>query len=248
NVENLTLTGTAAINGTGNALNNILRGNSAANVLAGGPGNDTYVVGAGDTVVENPGEGVDTVQSSVSWTLAANVESLTLTGTAAINGTGNALNNSLTGNTAANVLDGGPGNDTLIGGRGNDTYVFNAGWGQDTISENDSTAGSTDTMLFGAAVRPLDLVLSRAANNLAVTLHGGTDRATVQNWYSGSAYQTEVIVASDGSRLLSSQVDLLIQAMANFSASAGLTWDQAIEQRPDEVQAILASYWQPPSY
>ncbi len=246
NVENLTLTGVAAINATGNALANTLTGNSAANVLTGGLGNDTYVVGAGDTVAENPGEGTDTVQSSVTYTLDANVENLTLTSSAAINGTGNNFNNSLTGNTAANVLDGGAGNDTLTGGRGNDSYIFNPGWGQDTIVENDATAGNTDTALFGAPVRPLDLVLSRAGNNLALALHGTTDKVTEQSWYLGTTYQTEIIQAGDGSRLLSTQVDLLIQAMASYTATTGLTWDQAIDQRPQEVETVLAGYWQHP--
>jgi len=238
NVENLVLTGSSAINGTGNALANTLTGNSAANVLTGGAGDDTYVIGAGDTVVESAGGGTETVQSALTYTLGSNVENLVLTGTSAINGTGNALDNRLTGNTAAN---------TLTGGTGNDTYVFNPGWGQDTIVENDSTAGNTDTVLFGAPLWPLDMVLSRAANNLAIALHGSADKATVQSWYSGTAYQTEVIQAGDGSRLLSNQVDLLIQAMASYTASAGLTWDQAIDQRPQEVQAVLAGYWPPPS-
>jgi Ca2+-binding RTX toxin-like protein len=101
-VENLTLTGVAAINGTGNVLNNTLTGNSAANVLSGGLGDDTYVVvSTGDTVVENANEGIDTVQSNITYTLGANVENLTLTGATAINGTGNVLNNTLTGNSAA---------------------------------------------------------------------------------------------------------------------------------------------------
>jgi Ca2+-binding RTX toxin-like protein len=246
NVENLTLTGVAAINATGNALANTLTGNSAANVLTGGAGNDTYVVGAGDTVVENPGGGTDTIQSAVTYTLDANVENLTLTGTAAINGTGNDLNNSLTGNTAANVLNGGAGNDTLTGGTGNDSYVLNPGWGQDTIVENDATVGNTDTALFGAPVRTLDLVLSRTGNNLALALHGTTDKVTEQSWYLGTTYQTEVIQAGDGSRLLSTQVDLLIQAMASYTATTGLTWDQAIDQRPQEVESVLAGYWQHP--
>ena len=81
NVENLTLTGTGAINGTGNALDNVLTGNSAANTLTGGLGNDTYVVdNAGDVVIEGAGEGTDLVQSSVTYTLAANVENLTSDG------------------------------------------------------------------------------------------------------------------------------------------------------------------------
>ncbi|MEK7351528.1 MAG: calcium-binding protein, partial [Nitrospirota bacterium] len=132
NLENLTLTGTAAINGTGNALANILTGNSAANVLTGGLGNDIYVVGVGDTVVENIAEGTDTVQSALTYTLGANLENLTLTGAAAINGTGNGLNNVLTGNSGNNVLNGGAGADVLIGGAGDDIYVVGVG---DTVVE-----------------------------------------------------------------------------------------------------------------
>src|SRR5688572_15526904 len=134
NVENLTLTGSAAINGTGNSLANTIVGNNAANTLAGGAGNDRYHVGAGDRVVENSGQGHDTVLSPLTWTLGANLESLELTGSAPINGTGNSLNNNLIGNTSANVLSGGDGDDrlnggfggldTLNGGFGNDVYHF----------------------------------------------------------------------------------------------------------------------------
>ena len=89
----------------------------AHNMLEGGTGNDTYVVyAASDQVIENAGEGTDLVRSSVSYTLGDNVENLTLTGTAAINGTGNGVANVITGNSAANVIVGGGGGDTLIGG------------------------------------------------------------------------------------------------------------------------------------
>lgn len=145
NVENLTLSGVLAINGTGNALNNSIMGNAAANTLQGGAGNDilngglgadtmigglgndTYVVdNALDVVTELAGQGVDTVQSSVSFVLGTDLENLTLTGVAAINGTGSAVANILTGNAAANILDGGAGADTLTGGLGNDTFAFSA--------------------------------------------------------------------------------------------------------------------------
>ena len=143
NVENLTLTGSAAINGTGNTGNNIIIGNSADNTLnagtagtdslRGGGGNDTYVVDhAGVTVTEVAGAGTDTVQSSVTTTLSNNVENLTLTGTGDINGTGNGAANVITGNTGNNALLGGGGNDTILAGAGNDTVT--GGAGQDTIT------------------------------------------------------------------------------------------------------------------
>ena len=244
NLENLTLLGTTAISGIGNAFNNVLRGNSAANILAGGLGNDTYVASTGDTIVENSNEGTDTVQSDVSWTLGANLENLTLTGITASNGTGNSLSNTLTGNAAANQLTGGTGNDTLRGGLGNDTYLIARGDGQDVISENDSTSGNSDTLLYETMINPLDLVISRQVNDLRLSVHGSTDTVTIQNWYSApTTAQLETIQAGNGQTLLNTQVDQLIQAMASFSQQTGLTWDQAIDQRPQEVQTVLAANW-----
>ena len=144
NVERLTLTGTANINATGNTLVNTLTGNIANNILDGGDGNDILNGGTGiDTLigglgndtytVDNGGDivtetstlatEIDTVNSSVTYTLSANVERLTLTGTANIDGTGNTLANTLTGNTGNNILDGGDGNDSLNGGVGIDTLI-----------------------------------------------------------------------------------------------------------------------------
>ena len=344
NVENLTLTGTTAINATGNALSNVLIGNSANNTLTGGAGNDrmdgglgsdtmiggtgddTYVVNqAGDVITENLNEGTDTVESSITYTLGSNVENLTLTGTANINGTGNVSNNSLVGNSGNNQLDGGSGNDTvdggagddivlggsgadqllgglgndtlnggsgndtlsggdgtdildggsgddqllggagndqlvggsgadqftggtgndtLTGGSGNDVYNFSRGDGQDTILDSDPFPGNQDRAVFGSTINALDLVISRQANDLRLAIHGSTDSITIQNWYtSPTTNQIETIQAGNGQTLLNAQVDQLIQAMASFSQQTGLTWDQAIDQRPQEVQTVLAASW-----
>jgi len=233
NVENLTLTGTTAINGTGNTLDNVLTGNSAANVLTGGAGNDTYVVGTGDTVTEAVSAGTDMVQSAVTWTLGANLENLTLIGTAAINGTGNTSNNIMAGNSANNILSG-------LGG--NDTYLYSRGGGQDTVIDN---LGTSDSMAFGANINPLDLVLTRQVNDLRLAIHGSTDSVTIQNWYtSPTTNQIEDLQAGNGQHLLNTKVDQLIQAMAAFGQQTGLTWDQAIDQRPQDVQNILAANWQ----
>ena len=151
NLENLTLTGSDNIDGTGNSLDNIITGNSGNNRLdgdtgadsmAGGAGDDTYVVNsADDSVSEAAGHGTDTVESSISYALGANVENLVLTG-AALNGTGNGLANTITGNALGNTLKGKGGLDTLIGGDGNDVYIVgnsgdavveNAGEGFDTV-------------------------------------------------------------------------------------------------------------------
>lgn len=247
NVENLILTGSNAINGTGNALGNTITGNGAVNTLkglggsdtlkggggndtldggtgndtlegeagndtlTGGPGvtfqfingqlvavpdndtlkggldNDTYIINSsGDTIIENANEGTDLVQSSITHTLANNVENLTLTGVANINGVGNTLGNSITGNTGNNALSGGIGNDTLNGGGGvdtldggadNDTYITDGG---DTIVE--AAGGGTDTVQSSVSLTLTDpdvenLVLTGAAvtgtgNSSANTITG----------------------------------------------------------------------------
>ncbi len=130
NIEHATLTGTTALNATGNAGANMLIGNAGANVLDGKAGNDTLIGGAGndsykvdsasDRVIENPGEGTDTVISTAPlYTLGAFVEHLTLAPGATV-GFGNALANVITGNAVGNGLYGFDGNDTLIGNDGDD--------------------------------------------------------------------------------------------------------------------------------
>ena len=141
NVEKLVLTGSRGASVIANALNNWITGNGAANNLNGGAGADRLVGGAGndiyqvdnirDAVVETANKGVDTVISSVSYMLAANVENLQLTGRA-YGGTGNAAANRVVGNAMANLLDGGAGNDRIMGGGGND--IVRGGLGRDIMT------------------------------------------------------------------------------------------------------------------
>ena len=162
NIENLTLLGSAAINGTGNALNNYITGNIGNNVLSGGLGNDTLNGGIGkdnmagglgddlyivdskldittETFTSEQGGGIDTVESSDTRTLGNHLDILTLTGSADINGTGNGLGNTIKGNAGNNLLNGAAGSDSLEGGLGNDTLDggtgiddLNGGAGNDT--------------------------------------------------------------------------------------------------------------------
>ncbi len=216
NIEDLVLTGTAAINGTGNVLDNVIYGNAAANVLAGGAGNDRYYVGAGDSVTEAANAGTDTVVSTATWTLGSNIENLILVGTAAINGTGNTLANVLTGNAAANTLNGGTGADTMLGGAGNDIYtVDNAGdvvteLASEGIDRVNSSIGYTlganveNLTLTGSALingtgNGLDNILTgNAANNTLTggagndTLNGGTGDDTMLGGTGNDIYVVNV--------------------------------------------------------
>ncbi|WP_031236150.1 hypothetical protein, partial [Asticcacaulis sp. AC402] len=103
---------------TGLGGNDRLDGILGADTLVGGLGNDTYYVdNPADNVVENHLAGMDLIVSAISYSLAGRaVESLTLTGEANLNATGNGLANILTGNAGANLLDGGLGADTYAGG------------------------------------------------------------------------------------------------------------------------------------
>ena len=187
NVENLKLTGTAALNGTGNDLNNTLTGNGAANTLNGGAGNDNInggvgadtligglgndtltVDNVGDVVVENANEGTDRVNAYITYTLGDNVENLTLLGTAVIDGNGNALANALTGNGADNRLAGGDGNDTLWGGAGNDTLLGQAG--DDTLN-----GGTGADALFGGAGNDI-YVITDSQDTVTELANEGVDR------------------------------------------------------------------------
>lgn len=178
NVENLT--GQADDQQlTGNAANNVIYGGGGADSMRGVGGDDSYDVdNAGDRVLEGAGAGTDTVTSSVSFVLGPNVENLFLSGSAAINGNGNALANGITGNSAANILNGLGGADTMAGGGGDDIYFVDntgdsaaegGGGGVDLVKSSVSfTLGDNveKLLLFGLAA------IDATGNSVANTLTG----------------------------------------------------------------------------
>jgi Ca2+-binding RTX toxin-like protein len=152
NIENLSLSYAAGNSkATGNSLNNHITGNSGHNILVGelgadtmegGLGNDTYIVDdAADIVIEAKAAGADIVESSISFILSENVETLRLTGFDQINGSGNNLSNSIIGNSANNILNGRGGGDRLTGGAGTDIFVLQFG-----ESSGNHSGNSMDTI------------------------------------------------------------------------------------------------------
>jgi len=254
NLENLTLTGSANLNGTGNTLDNVLIGNAGNNslsassgtdtldggagtdTLVGGTGNDTYIVDSTtDTITENSSEGTDIVQSSVTYTLGSNLENLTLTGSTAINGTGNTLNNVLTGNSADNSLDGGTGTDTLIGGLGNDTYTVDST--TDTITEN--SAEGTDTVLssvtytLGSNLENLALTGSTAINGTGNTLDNVLTGNSGNNSLTGSG-GNDTLNGGAGT-------DTLVGGTGNDVYSVDSTTDTITENSAEGTDTVQSS-------
>jgi Ca2+-binding RTX toxin-like protein len=258
-IKNLTLVSAAGagLTGIGNALDNHMKGGdgsdtldggAGADTLAGGLGDDIYIVeSAGDVVTELAGQGVDTVRSSLSYTLGANVENLTLTGDLVIDGVGNDLNNVLIGNMAANTLQGGAGNDwlngglgadTLVGGAGDDTYVIDgldtvtelAGEGLDTVRASLSyTLGKNvenltltgDSAIDGSG-NELDNVL--VGNGASNTLRGGAGADLLDG---GAGADTLIGGVGDDTYVVDNAGDVVTEA-----ANAGA----------DTVQTSLGSY------
>jgi Ca2+-binding RTX toxin-like protein len=247
-VEHITLTGTASLNASGNALANRLTGTSAANslqgfagddtldglagadILVGGAGNDTYRVDdAGDLVSEIAGEGQDTVESLISYTLTPNVESLVLTGSASSSGTGNALNNRIQGNAGANSIDGSGGVDTMLGGGGNDSYQVDdsadvitelPGEGSDIVyaSVSYTLSDNIETLsLTGAA--PID-----GTGNASGNLINGNNSANVID--GGAGVDTLVGAAGDDTYVLDTISDLVTEAAneGNDTVRVSLTY------------------------
>ncbi|MBK7814138.1 MAG: hypothetical protein IPJ52_07430 [Rhodocyclaceae bacterium] len=197
-----------------------------AKVMASTAGNDTLTgLAINDTL--DGGDGNDTIYGRAGDD--------TLTG-----GTGN---DNLYGEAGNDTLNGGAGTDSLVGGAGNDTYVLGRGHGADTVTENDSTSGNADLASFLAGVATDQIWFRHVGNDLEASIIGTSDKLTIKNWYSGSAYHVEQFRTADNHLLLDSKVENLVQAMAAFSPpAAGQTTLPSNYQTA--LQPVIAANWQ----
>jgi Ca2+-binding RTX toxin-like protein len=184
----------------GSNSDDYIDGRTGKDTMVGGLGDDIYSVdNINDVVIEIANEGTDLVLASINYTLGEDVESLTLIGTNAINGTGNKMNNVITGNSRSNMIDGGAGNDTMIGGLGSDRFIFSSILkpnNVDTISDFSVAQGDTfalEDSVFAKLVGKTDLENHfRIVSSAAV---GGDDylvynKATGQLFYDASGNGT----------------------------------------------------------
>ncbi|MCE3272491.1 MAG: lipase, class 3 [Ramlibacter sp.] len=218
----------------GRAGNDTLEGGAGEDILVGGDGNDSYVIlDANALIVETSATGgTDTVRSWIDVTLASYVEHLVLLGTAAMNGTGNALNNKLTGNTAANTLTGGDGDDTLNGGGGADTLVGGAGKdvmaggaGNDVFDFNTlaemGTTGATRDVISGFVSGQDKIDLSTLDANTATAANNAFRSLVVGGAFSGAFTSTAALYYDSAAKVLYGNTDG--DAAAEFAIQVGGT-------------------------
>jgi VCBS repeat-containing protein len=178
----------------GTAGNDFLKGTIYGDTFTGGDGNDTYRINnTHDKIVETTTGGYDTAQTSVSYTLDANVEALVMSGHGNIDGTGNALNNVIVGNAGANVLSGQDGDDVLTGGGGSDTLIGGAG--------DDNMDGGTgiDTASYAGAGSAV--TVSLALTSYQNTGGAGTDKLVNIENLTGSAFD-DTLTGNSGSNVI----------------------------------------------
>ncbi|MBB3458979.1 Ca2+-binding RTX toxin-like protein [Rhizobium sp. BK313] len=221
NVENLTYTGAGAFAGTGNDLANRIEGGAGVDTLTGLGGNDTYVVTAGDIVVEAANGGTDTIQSAASYVLGAELENLTLTGNAVIDGTGNGLNNVIAGNTAANQLFGGAGNDTIDGGDGSD--LIDGGIGNDTL--NGGGGNDTDTIIGGAGNDVIDV---SNGNDVVVYNAAGFGNDTINSFD-----------AAGGTATTQDRIDLSALGITVANFASRVTIEDVVDAGTDDTRVTV---------
>jgi len=182
NVNALVLTGTGNLTGTANSANDILVSNSGVDTLVGGSGNDLFIINNSADVIQNATAG-DTIESSVNYTLPANINSVVLIGNGNISATGNGNSDTLMAGTGTDTLVAGTGSATLIGGAGSDTFVVDRS--SDVVQDSVTTTSNTilSSVSFSLPVNVDALTLMGSAN---LTATGNADGANVLTANSGN--------------------------------------------------------------
>jgi Ca2+-binding RTX toxin-like protein len=214
--------------------NDVLQGYASNDAIAGGIGEDTISGNAGDDQIDG-GVGADTLFGGTgNDIISGGSQDDTLYGE---NG-----NDTLNGGGGDDVMIGGAGYDTLNGGAGNDMYRFSRGNGVDTVEGYDRNGRGFDTLRFGSGIDADQLWFRRAGADLDISVIGTSDRVRITDWYYGVDYRVESIEVDGGLRLLDSQVDNLVNAMAAFSPpSAGMT--TLPENYREALNSVLAANW-----
>lgn len=219
------------LNGTSG--DDVLRGQSAADTLTGGDGNDTYYVDfAGEQIREWYHSGLggyDRVYASVDYTLSANIEELTLTGTANLNGTGNENANHLIGNTGDNILDGGDNNDTLDGGAGDDLLL--GGTGNDILNGdggNDILDGGTGSDIMSGGAGNDSYYVDLSSDQVIEGISGGTDTVISQINYTLGANVENLVLAGAASTGSGNGLNNIITGNALINWLYGYAGDDTI--------------------
>jgi Ca2+-binding RTX toxin-like protein len=228
----------------GGGGNDRIDGGSGTDTLLGGGGNDYYLVDTlSDVVEEYAASGIDSIQSSVTYTLSGNVEVITLSGSSSIHAFGNGLDNTLMGNSGANSLDGLDGSDSMVGGAGNDTYfVDNIG---DIVFEALSTDGTADWVVssindYTLAGNTERLVLAGSAikgtgNSLNNSLVGNS----LDNSIAGGD-GVDILLGNDGNDILDggSGVDTLIGGSGDDTLDGGFGVDSLLGGLGDDFYLV----------
>jgi len=212
----------------GGAGNDTLDGGTGSDSMTGGGGSDTYIVDSAGDVVNESGGGTDTIQASISYSLAANVfvENLTLTGTAT-SATGNGLNNTLTGNASNNTIDGGTGADSMAGGAGNDSYFVD---------------NTSDSIVELAGEGTNDWVYATVTHTLSNNVENlDLDGAGAINGYGNDA--NNVLWGNDANNVLNGNLgnDTMEGRAGNDSYYVNSTLDVATDQAGGGTDRVLSN-------
>ncbi len=218
----------------GNAGNNILNGGLGADTMYGGRGNDLYIIdNIGDVVSEVAGEGTDTVNSLIDYTLNVNVENLNIIGTGNINAYGSNVDNVINGNTGNNTLTGEAGNDILNSGGGADNLV--GGSGNDLLNGN----ADADRLEGGTG----DDTLNGGAGDDLFVFGPGSGHDTIQDFTAGAGTDDRIDLRqygfADFNAVLAATSDVAGSAVITLSGADDVTLSGVLRAQLHENDFLL---------